>query len=194
MERTKHPQVVVAYDFSRYGQPVLERAAQLVARAPFHVLHVVTVVEPHAGVQGIPHRGRVDFAYTDVVRDRLGEAIRKAFAAAKVEGQVELFVHARIGKPAEEILGLARDVGADLILVGSHGHTGLERLVMGSVAERVVREAGCAVLVARAKVYADVELEHVIEVERTKPLESRVHVYSYTNDRVILRPPEWPIG
>lgn len=53
------------------------------------------------------------------------------------------------GKPSEAILALAEDVEADLIVIGTHGRKGLERLVVGSVANAVVRDAKCAVLVAR---------------------------------------------
>jgi nucleotide-binding universal stress UspA family protein len=53
------------------------------------------------------------------------------------------------GKPAEAILALAEDVQAELIVVGTHGRKGLERLVVGSVATEVLRGAHCAVLVAR---------------------------------------------
>jgi nucleotide-binding universal stress UspA family protein len=53
------------------------------------------------------------------------------------------------GEPAAEIVGHARDSGIDLIVMGTHGRTGLERLLMGSVAEKVMREALCSVLVAK---------------------------------------------
>ena len=70
---------------------------------------------------------------------------------------MHFYVHARIGQPAEQLLQVARDVGADLILVGSHEGKGLERVVLGSVSEQVVREAGCTVEVVRAKAYAHVD-------------------------------------
>lgn len=50
------------------------------------------------------------------------------------------------GDAATEICSVARDVGADLIVLGTHGRTGFERLVMGSVAEHVVRQSACPVL------------------------------------------------
>ncbi len=53
------------------------------------------------------------------------------------------------GSPAEEILRLAGDAHADLIVLGTHGRTGLGRLLMGSVAERVVRKAPCLVLTVK---------------------------------------------
>jgi nucleotide-binding universal stress UspA family protein len=53
------------------------------------------------------------------------------------------------GDPATEIVSYARDSGTDLIVMGTHGRTGLERLLMGSVAEKVMREASCSVLVVK---------------------------------------------
>jgi nucleotide-binding universal stress UspA family protein len=54
------------------------------------------------------------------------------------------------GEPARTIVDLAREAGADLIVLGSHGRTGLDRLLMGSVAEHVVRKAGCPVLTVKS--------------------------------------------
>jgi nucleotide-binding universal stress UspA family protein len=54
------------------------------------------------------------------------------------------------GSPAEAIVQVAADEGADLIVMGTHGRTGLRRLLMGSVAEAVIRTAPCPVLIYRA--------------------------------------------
>ncbi len=54
------------------------------------------------------------------------------------------------GDPATEILRVAREIHADLIVLGTHGRTGLARLLMGSVAEQVVRKAACPVLTVTA--------------------------------------------
>ena len=53
------------------------------------------------------------------------------------------------GDPATEIVQYANDAGMDLIVMGTHGRTGVERLLMGSVAEKVMREAPCSVLVVK---------------------------------------------
>jgi nucleotide-binding universal stress UspA family protein len=53
------------------------------------------------------------------------------------------------GDPAAEIVRYGRDAGIDLIVMGTHGRTGLERLLMGSVAEKVMRDAACSVLVVK---------------------------------------------
>ena len=53
------------------------------------------------------------------------------------------------GDPADEIVHFGRDAAVDLIVMGTHGRTGLDRLLLGSVAEKVLREANCSVLVVK---------------------------------------------
>jgi nucleotide-binding universal stress UspA family protein len=55
------------------------------------------------------------------------------------------------GSPADEIVRFARERATDVVVLGSHGRAGLARLLLGSVAERVVREAPCPVLVIRRR-------------------------------------------
>lgn len=57
----------------------------------------------------------------------------------------------RVGRPAHEILGVAKEWRADVIVVGSHGRHGIPRVLLGSVAEAVMRHADCPVLVIRGK-------------------------------------------
>jgi nucleotide-binding universal stress UspA family protein len=161
--------VVVGYDFSHSGRAALHRAVTLAGRAPFHVLHVTCVVDPKAPIPSIPSYNGVDYMYAARVQEALAAEIQHELDQAEVHGSVHFFVHARIGKAAEEILRLAREVGADLIIVGSKGMTGLERLILGSTSEHVVREAGCTVEVARPKQYAEVQLTPIEPVEPNLP-------------------------
>lgn len=184
-------QVVVGYDFSHSGQAALYRALALAARAPFHVLHFACIIDPHHGVSAIPTK-HVDVDYAQRVHDELKAVIEQELRAHGTTGRVHFYIHARIGKPAEEILGVAEDVGADLIIVGSKGLRGLERLVLGSVAEHVVREARCTVEVARPKEYEYVPLMDVVEVE-AHPLAHRAHRYSYEGSGTVTRPTDWPL-
>lgn len=185
--------VVVGFDFSRSGGAALHRAVTLAARAPFHVLHVVCVIDPKEAIPSIPSYNGIDDMYAARVQAALTAEIQDELDKAEVEDRVNFFVHARIGKPAEEILALAGEVGADLIIVGSKGLTGLERLLAGSTSEEVVREAGCTVEVARPKRYAEVEL---IPIEAMDPEQPYVppHRYIYEDHRVSLRPAEWPLS
>ena len=71
------------------------------------------------------------------------------------------------GDPAEEIVRYAGDAGIDVIVMGTHGRTGKERQLMGSVAERVMRDAPCSVLVVKMpRGSHNVEPQHVALAER----------------------------
>lgn len=75
---------------------------------------------------------------------------KDAKAAALKEGvAVEAFVLS--GKPTDAIIQIAKEKGADLVVLGSHGRTGIEKLLMGSVTERVIVLSACAVLVVKSK-------------------------------------------
>jgi nucleotide-binding universal stress UspA family protein len=189
--RSTHSQVVVGFDFSHSGKEALYRALALATRAPFHVLHFICAIEPHAPLPSLPVKP-VDYAYAERVQQAMTEAISMELREAKVTDRVHFFVHARIGKPSDEILSLAREVGADLIIVGTKGLSGVERLVLGSVAEKVVRDAGCTVEVARAKRYEHVDLIEVVEAtEHHKYVPP--HRYTYENQSLNMRPKEWPL-
>jgi nucleotide-binding universal stress UspA family protein len=71
-------------------------------------------------------------------------------AAAKLEGIGPIETCIREGDPRAEIVEEAKSLGADLIVVGSHGRTGVQRWLLGSVAEHVVRHAPCTVEVVRS--------------------------------------------
>ena len=188
----EHSQVVVAFDFSHSARAAMYRAIAVANRAPFHILHFVCAIEPHGQVLTMPHHGRVDFAYVEHVEKALLDEVTAELKGAAIADRVHFFVHVRIGHAAEEILDLAREVGADLIIVGSKGLTGVGRLVLGSVAEHVVREAGCTVEVARPKTYEHVDLLEISNVEHHKDY-SPPHRYTYSSSCVNLRPDEWPL-
>lgn len=66
-----------------------------------------------------------------------------------VKSPVPMLLHTRIGKPFAEIVTLAQTQNIDLIVLATHGYTGLKHALLGSTAERVVRHAPCPVLVVR---------------------------------------------
>ena len=187
-------QVVVAYDFSPSSAEALGRAVDLAAREPGHVLHVLAVLDPHDRVMIDGQLESPTYESADKFRKQVTEHVTAAFAGRPTAGDVEFFIHARIGKVATVILALAAEVGADLIFVGSHGKTGVERFVLGSVSERVVREAGCPVLVARPKTYGDVERLKVVEFDHARTPHREPHIYSAETRQVNLRPDAWPNG
>lgn len=156
-------QVVVAYDFTEHAEHALARALDVASRAPQHVVHIVAALDPHAGLPILATTHRIDYAYADRIQALAADHARAALAGRACVEEVEVYVHARIGRPADQILAVAEEVGADLLFIGSHGLVGLERLLLGSVSERVVREARCPVMVVRPKEYREVELLHVVD-------------------------------
>lgn len=190
--QVEHSQVVVAYDFSKTGHVALSRAVQLACRAPWHVLQIVCVIDPHFPFPAVPAK-HVDVHYADRVQEAAGKVVAEELARHEAKEPVHFFVHARIGKPAPEILGVARDVGADLILIGSHGLTGVERFMVGSVAERVMREAGCTVEIVREKTYSYVPLLEVTDTPHQDHQYVPPHRYTYEEQRVERRPKDWPL-
>ena len=96
----------------------------------------------------------VTSAYEEMTRQFVDEAKKIAASAAETIRSSGLAVEAimREGDPRTEIIGEAEEWGADLVVVGSHGRTGIKRWVLGSVAEHVVRHAPCSVEVARTPI------------------------------------------
>jgi nucleotide-binding universal stress UspA family protein len=184
--------VVVGYDFSHSGRAALHRAVTLAARAPFHVLHVVCAVDPKDAIPSLPSYNGVDYMYAARVQEALAAETQHELDQIEVRGSVHFFVHARIGKAAPEILALASEIGADLIIVGSKSMTAIGRWILGSTSEQVMRDAGCTVEIARPKRYSDTEL---LPVEPIDPVHTYVppHRYTYEDHRVNLRPAEWPL-
>jgi nucleotide-binding universal stress UspA family protein len=67
----------------------------------------------------------------------------------EADGSTVAQAHLRVGRPDEQIVALAEEIGAGLIVMGNRGLGGLRRLLMGSVSDSVVRHAHCPVLIVR---------------------------------------------
>ncbi len=84
-----------------------------------------------------------------LLEEKSREKVERAARDLAEEWQVEVEPLVLVGEPFDEILEKSREEGVDLIVVGSHGKKGIERLLMGSVSEKVARKAQCSVLVVR---------------------------------------------
>jgi nucleotide-binding universal stress UspA family protein len=130
-------------DFSEFAQRALHQAVPL-ARwydAPLTALHVVPAAVPVDGM--FPYA--LPPLANEGVRTRLEQDLRTFVAPARQAGLVCDTV-LREGPVPTRILELARELPADLLVMGTHGQGGLERLVLGSVTESVLRKAPCPVL------------------------------------------------
>lgn len=140
-----------ATDFSPSSQAALEHASDLAQRlgAELAVLHVFE--RPFYLEPGVSHRLQVRHDVDQWLREVREEAERQLAALAETLRSRGLRVTEtfRDGVPDVEIVHAAKDLGADLIVVGTHGRTGLPHMLIGSVAERVVRHSPVPVLTVR---------------------------------------------
>lgn len=114
------------------------------------VLHVIEQpLIAHAGVMMAPPPPPVSEAERQALLDKLRGIAPPPGSPVPVERLLEQ------GDPAAAILQIARERQCDLIVLGTHGRTGLPRLLMGSVAEKVLREATCPVLVVKPPLPAE---------------------------------------
>jgi nucleotide-binding universal stress UspA family protein len=137
--------VVAAIDFMQQSENVLQTAAKLASTAngELHVVHVI----PHDAAGSLRGEGALRFSnLADEVRGKLEQLAAELPVAVK-----RIVLHVRLGSADVEVAQLASDLGADLVVVGTHGHTGLERLLLGSVGASLIRNAPCPVLVCRPK-------------------------------------------
>lgn len=151
MTRTPRPKrIVVAYDFSELAKRALEQALELcVGAAEVHVLSVGT---PQGELLKLPEQEPVLQAdASELLRMAVGRDVEDYVAAQGPLGLERIAVYASEGHPAEQIVALADEIDADLIVLGTHGRTGLERVMLGSVAEAVIRRAPCGVFVIRPR-------------------------------------------
>ena len=133
--------VLVPVDFSPSSLRAVSEALRMVD-APAHlaVLHVAADTVP--GDPGLPWNAHED----DDLRARIRAKLQQQLTSACDDG-VQL--HVAFGNPGIEIARFAEAEQIELIVMPSHGHSSLERMLVGSVTERVVRMAPCSVLVLR---------------------------------------------
>jgi nucleotide-binding universal stress UspA family protein len=140
--------VLYATDFSTLGQTALEMATSL-ARDRGATLVVVHAEEPPMAYGG----GEFYYGIEEPNREELK---RMLVEVVPTDPAVPYEHRLMIGSPATAIIEMARQENAELIVMATHGRTGLTRLLMGSVAEEVVRKAECPVLVVKSPVPARV--------------------------------------
>jgi universal stress protein A len=140
------PHFLVPIDFSTYAEQALDYAIRLARtlKARLTVLHVIQPV-PMAGVDmGVALPEVYLRELEEAVQRNMEEALGRVTAAGLTAERVVLY-----GVPFQEIVEAAKARQVDLIVMGTHGRTGLMQVLLGSIAEEVVRLAPCSVLVVR---------------------------------------------
>jgi len=142
--------MVVAVDASSIASRVIAMAGRLSRSMPsaaIHVVHVFRTSRLDRPRLGSPS-ANVDLV--EEAKEHLAYLVRsmQKRCRANVTGHLEM------GDPAGEVLRLTSSLDADLLVVGTHDYVGFERFLLGSVAETLMRKAGCPVLVVRPKAHA----------------------------------------
>ncbi len=139
--------ILVPIDFSEHSKNALKYAIPYAVQFGAR-LDLLYVVEPTI----YP----ADFSFGQVGFPNIEEELRKrgneelvSLVKNEIRGRVEAGATVRTGKPFYEINEYARENKIDLIIIATHGHTGVEHILFGSTVEKVVRKAPCPVLVVR---------------------------------------------
>ena len=146
-EPGRYKNILVPVDFSPSSRHAIDLAAQVVEAggAGITLLHVIELPVTYSGE---PHMA----AFLTDLDKRATYMLEDWASALKSKVSVPVATRARIGRPGGQTLALLdEDPTFDLVVMGSHGRTGLSRVFLGSVAEKVVRHAQCPVLVARPR-------------------------------------------
>jgi nucleotide-binding universal stress UspA family protein len=129
-------------DFSVASEHARQMAYELARDYGARLLFLHSVEPPvYYGELGVNYTASDGFR--ELARERVDELVEPG-------SQVQVETIVADGEPGEEILRVAKERQADLLVIGSHGRTGLGRVLMGSVAEEVARKSPCPVLIVRA--------------------------------------------
>lgn len=139
--------ILVSLDLDDLAAVVLDDAVELAARleARLHVVHAVTPPVIDVEVPSALVQASIDQVIAHE-RELLDPVVRGHRDAGRLSSVVT-----ETGEPVDVILATADKLGADLIVVGTHGRRGISRLMLGSVAEQVARRALCPVMLIRER-------------------------------------------
>lgn len=133
--------IVAPFDFSDESLAALGTAVDIASNpSDVHVIHVIP---------------QLNVAEAGVIWQEIDDGTRSQHAAVALrrelsdEKYAQVHIHVEVGDPGHRVADFAERISADLIVMPSHGRTGLAHMLLGSVAERVVRLSHCAVLVLK---------------------------------------------
>ena len=141
--------MVVGTDGSDTAKEAVRQAADLAGRIGAKI-HLVSAYEPvpEARLREEREGAPGDMEWMINPREDVSSTLEEGAQSIRDDG-VEVIVHAREGDPADAILDVAEEQGADLIVVGNKGMTGAKRFLLGSVPNKVSHHAPCSVMIIR---------------------------------------------
>jgi len=139
-----YKKILVGYDGSSFSDAALNEAIDI-AKESNGEISVVCSAESNTEIEAMAPEVKRK------LEEKAGQNLELAGKKVKEAGVSYSRVELSLDTPYEAIVNTARKMGSDLILLGTHGRTGLLRLLMGSTAERVIGHAPCNVLIVRSK-------------------------------------------
>lgn len=152
MDNTKYV-IVVGIDYTTASDRALHEAFALARSrygAQLHVANVRTTIDPQTSTPGAPNPLPPWAQWATELREYVAHMAAAFEATDSAPPFRELYTHQRMNDPARELIALAAEVHADLLVVGAHDWHEASRMTLGSVAAAVSRLAACPVLVVRA--------------------------------------------
>jgi nucleotide-binding universal stress UspA family protein len=142
--------ILTAIDFSENSEHAFEYALMLATQfqAELTILHVINEPVDLRGFY-VPH---ISFEQLEKEIEEGAQKMMEKFCQTKLVNFTNYKTAIVSGIPYEEIIKKAEDIAASLIVLGTHGRTGLDHIIFGSTAERVVRSSSCPVLTIRLPV------------------------------------------
>ncbi len=149
--------IVVPVDYSAHARVTLEYAAELAKGfgASLHVIHVWDRPPLVADTMVVSAEGEPARSLVELIGENAEREMREFLAAAKLPEGVTLTHHLESGEPTSTILKAIKEYQADLVVMGTHGRTGVRHLLLGSVAEKLVRLSPVPVITVPAPRPAD---------------------------------------
>ena len=141
--------ILLATDGSEEAELATLRAVELAQRTDSE-LHVVHVGLVPSFLMSDPATHTYDRRLYEQIEEESRELLRKLSWRVKVAGGTVAEAHLRMGEVDLEIVGLAKELEAGLIVMGCRGHRGIRRAIEGSISDAVIRHAPCPVLVVRS--------------------------------------------
>jgi nucleotide-binding universal stress UspA family protein len=175
--RTRNPGEVTL-ELDRRDEPLMDAATRMAVKSPFKIKHILVPIDfsdcskkalqyalplakEHQAAMtllyvvppayGAGEYGGIDYGQLEASMKEGGEKELAKLAVDEARGEVSADALVRVGSPALNIIEVARSLPADLIVISTHGRTGLKHVLLGSVTEYVVQRAPCPVFVVRER-------------------------------------------
>ncbi|MDX2052610.1 MAG: universal stress protein [Polyangiaceae bacterium] len=145
-------EVVVGVDYSSPSEQALQTALDMARRRSGSHIHVVAIAEGYAPNMSEDLTADAKAAFLAEAKATLEAYVDQELARRQnLFNRRSIFTIVDFGDPADRLVEIAKEVGANLIVVGTHGKGAVEQMLLGSVSQKVLRHAPCSVLVVRAE-------------------------------------------